>query len=254
LVVWSTASYVNVPDRETTPTPPSHISHVVGREEKGGRTDAAGGEDVPGHDSNLAPSSDSRSDDSRAVGTHQPTLVLPPQNLRDLHPIPSSVSPSLDFSLGEEWAYSDFILLRDSLGDADDEGDLSLDSLDNSIGSKRRRNVNDSCMRPRLLHRLSTNPISTSSLESDGKGTYVSDGPKDGLTKVHGSSLLGAHSSHKLGSELQSFTAMERRLVTSEQVKGEVEGGGRRERQSSPLRARSERCLTVFPLYDADVS
>ena len=55
----------------------------------------------------------------------------------------------------EDLSDSNLVLLRDSFGDTDDEGDLSLDGFDDGVGSERRGNVNDSCVRIRFFHRLS---------------------------------------------------------------------------------------------------
>jgi len=92
LVVASTASYVSVPERETTPAgrarraSATRSSRRRGRRVEGaGRTDRAGREDVAGHDADLAAAAAGRrGDDARAVGAHEARLGLPAERLRDL--------------------------------------------------------------------------------------------------------------------------------------------------------------------------
>lgn len=170
--------------------------------------------DMSGHDTHLATS---RVDDTRAVRSNHPRLALALQSIHDL----------------------DLIELRDSLGDGDDESDLSLNGLEDSISGSGRRNVDDGSVGLGVL---------------DG----VLDGSENGETEMGGSSLLGVDTSNHLGSVVESSLRVESTGLSSETLDEDLGVGvdekvlegivvvrrrlGSRERPSeSRLGSRSER-------------
>lgn len=54
----------------------------------------------------------------------------------------------------------DFVLLRDALGDSDDERDFALDGFDDRVCRCGRGNIDDGCIGLGLLYGLETYPLS----------------------------------------------------------------------------------------------
>lgn len=110
--------------------------------------------DVPRHDAHLAPEG---VDDTRAVGAYEAGLRLALQRIDDL--IPSVFIKHVRYL--EEGSsvittHANFVKLGDTLGDADDEANLVLDSLDDSVCGARRRDVENSRVRLCFPHSLNT--------------------------------------------------------------------------------------------------
>ena len=125
--------------------------------------DGSGGEDVSRHDADLAAAVEGGGDDSGTVGTDETRFRLTTEDLGD----------------------ADLVLLGDTFGDADDEGDLGFDGLDDGVGGKGRGNVDDRCVRIRFSHRLSRAEGEGGVLGSvEGTLTDLLDGSEDGLTEM----------------------------------------------------------------------
>jgi len=110
-----TASYVRVPDLETTPTTSACNPRTLPFTSP--LTDLALLEDVSRHDAHLAP----LADDPRTVAANHPTLALALERIH--HP--------------------DLVPLRDPLRDGHNELDLRLDSLNDGVRGTCGRHVDD---------------------------------------------------------------------------------------------------------------
>jgi hypothetical protein len=125
-MTYLTASYVRVPDLETTPA--HRQLPVSATVPMGGLTDFALLEDMARHDTHLAP----LADDTGAVPANHPTYALALQGVHD----------------------PDLIPLRDALGDGHDQLDLGLNGLNNGVGGTCGRHVDDRRVRLGLAHRV----------------------------------------------------------------------------------------------------
>lgn len=116
-------------------------------------------------------------DDSRAVGTHQSRLALADEGVLHLH----------------------HVVLRHTLRNANDQGDLRFQSLDDGGRSARWWHIDDGGMwiggLLGLRHRS-----------------------EDGQSQMLGASLLGGNAADQLGAVLQSLLAVERALFAGESL------------------------------------
>jgi hypothetical protein len=130
-----------------------HHSRLVGESSRT-RNDSSGsrGEDVSGHDADLASSVDSRGDDSRAIGSYETRLGLAAKDLGDLGEAKEVVSlGSGAWPPASASTYPNLIGLGNSLSNADDERNLSLDGLNDGVGGEGRGNVDDGSFRLGLV-------------------------------------------------------------------------------------------------------
>jgi len=156
----------------------------------GDNTDLTGFVDVTGHDADLALAG---ADDTRAIGSYQTADRLGFQR-------------SLD---------ANHILLRDTFGDADDEGNLSFDGFHNGGGGARRRHVDDTGIAVRLLLRFG--------------GVF-----EHGKVEMGGARFLGVDATNHLGSVRDGLLCVERALLTGHTLANNLRvfinehfGGGR---------------------------
>lgn len=178
IVVWYTASYVSVPDRDTMPTLPGlwmypcaaarGASAVAARRgaqaepQRRGRP-RCGLRAAPGphrHDPNFALAG---LDDARAVGANEPCLALLAEDLlhADLRAAAAQRVRARPLqSTGRAWpaAAARHVVLGNALGDADHEVKLRFDALHDSLGGKRRRHVYHRRVGARRVHRLLPHP------------------------------------------------------------------------------------------------
>lgn len=138
----------------------------------GDDTDATRGVNVTGHDTDLATLG---VDDTGAVGAYETRLGLGSESGSD----------------------TDLILLGDTFGDSDDEGDFVLDGLNDGVGGTGGRNVEDGSVGLCLANSLL-------------------DGTEDGQAKVSLTGLLGRNTADELSAVLESLLAVEGTGLTGE--------------------------------------
>jgi hypothetical protein len=162
------------------------ISHCALSWSNKTRTNLAGLVDVSGHDAHLAPA---RVDHTGAVRAHEAARTLRRERLRD----------------------ADLVRLRDALGDAHDQPNLSLDSLDDCISRERRRHVEHRRVRLRLVHRLCTD-VSVARCKHIHVRAHLTNGAEDGEAKVGLSGLARRDTANHIGAVGESLTNMESTL------------------------------------------
>jgi hypothetical protein len=92
-----------------------------------------------------------RVDDARAVGANEAGFGLAAESVRDL-----TIGISKDVKAGTVLIASclNLVSLRDTLSDADNEANLILNGLNDSVGGERRGNIENGSIRLGFLNRL----------------------------------------------------------------------------------------------------
>mmetsp|Transcript_1043 Transcript_1043/g.2215 ORF Transcript_1043/g.2215 Transcript_1043/m.2215 type:complete len:308 (-) Transcript_1043:14-937(-) len=169
----------------------------------------ARGVDVARHDAHFALT---RLDDAGAIGADEAALILPHEGVLDLH----------------------HVLLRDALGDANNQWDFGLQRLENRSSSRGRGDVDDSGVAVSLLLGL------CGVLENR-------------QVQVHRAGLLGVDSTNHLGAVLDCLGGVEGALLAGHSLADDLgvlvhpnRGGGRHALRSGNDAAAGGECAKSF--------
>lgn len=227
---------MRVPERETTPVEPTPEQRVSSdtsvRKAKGEKhTNGSRGKDGVGQDANLATTVRTGSDHTGTVGSYETRLCLTTKDL----------------------SHANFILLRDSFGNANDQRDFGLNGFNDGICGERRRNVDDCGVGSGLVGGLEEDGSAFASSVSERAvressrrtgQTYLLDGTENGETQVLGTSLLWADTTNNLGTKVETLLAVEGGLRKWERRAQRTPG----QCCYSSFQYSNNRLLTVFPL------